>query len=199
MGNILVINSVLPEVRVALLENGVLTELYVEREREKGSVGNIYRGRVVRVLPGLEAAFVDIAQEKAAFLYMADTRPLSDTPNGDSLDLEEDAYSISNNEPVPPRPTFREGQEIMVQVAKDPLGTKGARLTTHISIPGRLLVYMPNVRHVGISRRIQDEHERERLRQLMEQIRPSEDDGGFIVRTVAEGSTENQLRQDMEF
>ncbi len=194
MSNMLVINSTLPEVRVALMENGHLAELYVEREQEQGIVGNIYRGRVVRVLPGMQAAFVDIGQEKAAFLYVADAQPVEST-----AELEENVISPETiaKENWRIEQLLYEGQAITVQVSKEPIGTKGARVTTHITLPGRYLVYLPNFTHVGVSRRITDSKERERLRILMEAIRSGE--GGFIIRTVAEGATENQLRQDKEF
>ena len=196
----LVINSMLPEVRVSLLENGRLAELYVEREHERGIVGNIYRGRVVRVLPGMQAAFVDIGQEKAAFLYVADARPVDvpdyiqesgSLPNGDQEDSEKEPLRIEQ--------LLYEGQSISVQVSKEPLGTKGARVTTHITLPGRYLVYLPNFSHVGVSRRIEDTNERERIRVLTEKLRNEHGEGGFIVRTVAEGATEKQVKQDMDF
>lgn len=199
MSNMLVINSMLPEVRVALLEHGRLAELYVERENEQGIVGNIYLGRVVRVLPGMQAAFVDIGQEKAAFLYVADARPvpISERDGEDDSSNKSDKNKDEKDE-TPIEELIQEGQQIFVQVAKEPLGTKGARLTTHITLPGRYLVYLPHFTHIGISRRIQSAAERERLRELMESIR-TEEGGGFIVRTVAEGATEEQLKQDMEF
>ncbi|MCK6510300.1 Rne/Rng family ribonuclease [Myxococcota bacterium] len=200
MGNMLVINSMLPEVRVALLEYGRLAELYIEREHERGIVGNIYRGRVVRVLPGMQAAFVDIGQEKAAFLYVGDARMAAegDVELGEESETEHPHHhEEEGKEELRIEDILQEGQTITVQVSKDPLGTKGARLTTHITLPGRYLVYLPRFSHIGISRRIGDAEERERLRKLMEGVRPSE--GGFIVRTVAEGASEEQLRRDVDF
>jgi ribonuclease G len=190
MGNMLVINSMLPEVRVALLEDGRLAELYVERENERGVVGNLYRGRVVRVLPGMQAAFVDIGLERAAFLYVSDARPPSAASDPDE-EVREQPGDARIEE------LLIEGQPITVQVAKEPLGTKGARVTTHVTLPGRYLVYLPNSRHIGVSRRIESPEERERLRNLMEELQ--NEDEGFIVRTVAEGATREQLKQDMEF
>lgn len=192
MSNMLLINSMLPEIRVALLENGHLAELYIERENEQSLVGNVYLGRVVRVLPGMQAAFVDIGHEKAAFLYVADARPPKQEDNNDENAEEKEPQEEARIEEL-----LQQGQEIFVQVTKEPIGTKGARLTTHITLPGRYLVYLPHFNHVGISRRISSPTERERLREAMESIRP--DDGGFIARTVAEGASLEQMRQDMEF
>lgn len=192
MSNMLLINSMLPEVRVALLENGHLAELYIERENEQSLVGNVYLGRVVRVLPGMQAAFVDIGHEKAAFLYVADARPPKQEDSNDEAPAEKEPQEEARIEEL-----LQQGQEIFVQVTKEPIGTKGARLTTHITLPGRYLVYLPHFNHVGISRRISSPVERERLRESMESIRPEE--GGFIARTVAEGASLEQMRQDMEF
>jgi len=199
----LVINTTSHETRVALLENGHIAELYIERSRERGIVGNIYRGRVIRVLPGMQAAFVDIGMEKAAFLYVADVL--------DEMEAVEHfiegsrrfprAASDENGEERPPLPPIedllQEGQEILVQVAKEPIGTKGARITSHISLPGRNLVYMPTVDHVGISRRIENEDERERLRHLIDVMRPA--GTGFIVRTAAESKSGEELKADMDY
>jgi ribonuclease G len=197
MGNMLVINSMLPEVRVALLEYGRLAELYIEREHERGIVGNIYRGRVVRVLPGMQAAFVDIGQEKAAFLYVGDARMAAGDEEEFADSLEGEEEKEEEKEDLRIEDILQEGQIITVQVSKEPLGTKGARLTTHITLPGRYLVFLPGFSHIGISRRIASPEERERLRKLMEALRPEE--GGFIVRTVAEGATEQQLQRDVDF
>ncbi len=199
MNKELVINTTSHETRVALLEGGHIAELYIERERERGIVGNIYKGKVIRVLPGMQAAFVDIGLEKAAFLYVAD---VFDEMEQVELHIEGDegVTDAAEDQPsvLPPiEDLLREGQELLVQVSKEPIGTKGARITSHISLPGRHLVYMPTVDHVGISRRIVDETERERLRQVLEEMR--EPGTGFIVRTVSEGKSEEDLRQDMEF
>ncbi|WP_305044669.1 Rne/Rng family ribonuclease [Geoalkalibacter sp.] len=203
MAKELVINTTSQETRVALLENGHIAELYIERSRERGIVGNIYKGRVIRVLPGMQAAFVDIGLEKAAFLYVADVFDEveavekfidggSHGPPGAGEEAEVEARVLPPIEDL-----LKEGQEILVQVAKEPLGTKGARITSHISLPGRNLVYMPTVDHVGISRRIESEEEKDRLRAIVEGIRPA--GSGFIVRTAAEGKSEEDLRLDMEF
>ncbi len=198
----LVINTTSHETRVALLENGHIAELYIERVRERGIVGNIYKGRVIRVLPGMQAAFVDIGLEKAAFLYVADVldemkaveRFIDEGEPGEPLGEGEK----SGPPALPPiEDLLQEGQEVLVQVAKEPIGTKGARITSHVSLPGRHLVYMPTVDHVGISRRIENEEEKERLRALIEKIKP--EGSGFIVRTVSEGKSEEDLSSDMEF
>ncbi|MEZ4599785.1 MAG: Rne/Rng family ribonuclease [Syntrophotaleaceae bacterium] len=201
MSKELVINTTSHETRVALLENGHIAELYIERVRERGVVGNIYKGRVIRVLPGMQAAFVDIGLEKATFLYVADVLDEMKAlaryiDEGESENLGEGEESGPPALP-PIEDLLQEGQEILVQVAKEPIGTKGARITSHISLPGRHLVYMPTVDHVGISRRIENEGEKERLRALIEKIKP--DGSGFIVRTAAEGKSEDDLQADMEF
>lgn len=206
MANELVINTTAHETRIALIENGTIAELYIERSRIKGIVGNIYKGKVVRVLPGMQAAFVDIGLEKAAFLYVADvfdTIEEYETMMEGNGSKEEVSTSENPEFQHPPHPThpieelLQEGQEILVQVSKEPIGTKGARITAHISLPGRHLVYMPTVDHVGISRRIEDEAERERLREIVERIKPI--GGGFIVRTVSEGKSEEDFVTDMEY
>lgn len=178
------------ESRVALVENGVLQEIYIERSCSRGIVGNIYKGKVVRVLPGMQAAFVDIGLERAAFIHASEIVPRhSDKNNGDHGE-------------TPIFELVHEGQSLVVQVTKDPLGTKGARLTTHISLPARYLVLMPHNNHVGISLRIEDEQERERLRSLVESCMEQENQqnrGGFILRTAAEGIGEDQVRADVLF
>ncbi len=196
----LVICTTSHETRVALLEGGHIAELYIEREREMGIVGNIYKGKVIRVLPGMQAAFVDVGLEKAAFLYVADVldemEQVERSIDGDSQSVED----TENTEPPPLPPIedlLKEGQELLVQISKEPIGTKGARITSHISLPGRHLVYMPTVDHVGISRRIESEEERERLKQVVDSMRSP--GTGFIVRTVSEGKSESDLRHDMEF
>jgi ribonuclease G len=198
----LVINVTSHETRVALLESGHIAELYIERQRERGIVGNIYKGKVIRVLPGMQAAFVDIGLEKAAFLYVADVlaemEAVEQFVEGRSLHAEPSEGIEEELSPLPPiEDLLQEGQELLVQVAKEPLGTKGARITAHISLPGRHLVYMPTVDHIGISRRIENEEEKDRLRELVEEIRPT--GTGFIVRTAAEGKSTEELHSDMEF
>jgi len=199
----LVINTTSHETRVALLESGHIAELYIERTRERGIVGNIYQGRVIRVLPGMQAAFVDIGLEKAAFLYVAD---VLDEMEAVEQFIEGASHHAKPSEggddderpPLPPiEDLLQEGQTILAQVAKEPIGTKGARITSHISLPGRHLVFMPTVDHIGISRRIENEQEKDRLRSIIESIRPK--GTGFIVRTAAEGKSEEDLRADVEF
>ena len=191
MSEEILINVTPVETRVALIENGVLHEVYVERANSKGIVGNIYKGKVVRVLPGMEAAFVDIGLERAAFIHASDVADLgARDEGGDSQRTVPDIRSL-----------LREGQSIIVQVTKDPIGTKGARLTTHLSIPSRYLVYMPAVTHVGVSQRIEDEQERQRLRDLIQKGAHEYglDTGGYIVRTAAEGVNEEDIRRDMDY
>lgn len=177
------INCTPQETRVALTEQGVVQELHVERTANRGIVGNIYLGRVVRVLPGMQSAFIDIGLERTAFLHVADI--WSQRHNGDT-----------------PRTIERilaEGQNLTVQVLKDPLGTKGARLSTQISIAGRLLVYLPQEKHIGISQRIGDEAEREQLRGRLTRLVPEEETGGFIVRTMAETAGDEELFADITY
>jgi ribonuclease G len=195
--NLLVVNADGPETRVALVEGGVLSEIYLERKKERGIVGNIYKGRVVRVLPGMQASFVDIGVEKAAFLYVADIRGGGDFKFGEDDDLDDEDDKPKNTRHAKIEDLVKEGQEVLVQVAKEPMGTKGARATSYISLPGRHLVFMPTIDHVGISRRIGTDKERKRLREIIESQRPK--GAGFIVRTVAEGASEQELRDDMDF
>ena len=201
MGSELVINTTSHETRIALIENGTIAELYIERSRIKGIVGNIYKGRVIRVLPGMQAAFVDIGMEKAAFLYVADVFDAIEEYETflDANEKKDDSVDGREFQPVmhPIEDLLQEGQELLVQVSKEPIGTKGARITAHISLPGRHLVYMPTVDHVGISRRIEDEEERERLRETVERIKPV--GSGFIVRTVSEGKSEDDLASDLRY
>jgi ribonuclease G len=195
MANILVINSTSHENRVALVEDGIISEFHIERKRDRGIVGNVYKGRVLRVLPGMQASFIDIGQEKAAFLYVADVFNLhQDLSLSSALPALQKGGRVRTKAPIEER--LEEGQHVLVQVAKDPIGTKGARVTSHISLPGRYLVYMPTVDHVGISRRIEDEEERRRLRDIVEAHRPP--GTGFIVRTACEGVPDRYLQNDME-
>lgn len=202
----ILINRAHGETRVALLEDGAIAEIYVERDHELGMVGNVYKGRVLRVLPGMQAAFVDIGLDKAAFLYVDDVysgdRPAREpeasrpTTDGDPEEREEAEVRPPPRERRSITQLIREGQEIICQVTKDPLGTKGARVSAYVSIPGRHVVYMPSMSHIGVSRRITDEVERRRLRAIVEGLRrPSE--GGFIVRTVSTGLEPERLEEDM--
>jgi ribonuclease G len=210
MASELIIHSRPHETRVALVENGVVVELHIERKTGQELMGNIYRGRVVRVLPGMQAAFVDIGLERSAFLYVSDVHQdlmeLEQMMLGNSAEPESGAPSPAEEELLVEHPKalsmsiedlLREGQDIMVQIAKEPIGTKGARLTSHISLPGRHLVLMPNVDHIGISRKIEDPAERERLKNLVQEIRTG--NLGFIVRTASEGSDKNKLKSEMDF
>jgi ribonuclease G len=181
------------EVRAALVENGALQEIFLERANRRGLISNIYKGRVSRVLPGMQAAFIDIGLERTAFLHASDIVHPAVGENGQpdepvSIDRKADIQSL-----------VTEGGEILVQVLKDPLGTKGARLTTFITIPSRYLVYMPKGRGVGISARIEDEAERQRLRETASLFLRPEESGGYIVRTAAEGASPEALRADMLF
>jgi ribonuclease G len=206
MANELIINVRPHETRVALIENGLVAELHIDRKTAHGLIGNIYRGRVVRVLPGMQAAFVDIGEERTAFLYVSDIyrdqpdpRRMMYMANGDYGDESQD-----KDEPEPDshiveaiENILHEGQSIVVQVSKDPLGTKGARVTSYISLPGRHIVLLPYVNHIGISRRIKDKDERERLKNIIEEIRP--DKTGFIIRTASEEVERGKLKSEMDF
>jgi len=197
----ILINVTREETRVALLEGGQVVEFYVERKQDVSQVGNIYKGKVVRVLPGMQSAFVDIGLDKAAFLYVTDMRTdieeyaslLEEEERNNSIEFvsKKGIFDLTVEEII------QEGQEILVQVSKDPIGSKGARLTSYITLPGRYLVLMPSLEHIGISRRILDEAERMRLRMIAEDIRPK--GFGFIIRTASEGSTEEDIKKDLEF
>lgn len=194
MSEEILINVTPVETRVALVENGMLQEAYVERTSRKGIVGNIFRGKVVRVLPGMEAAFVDIGLERAAFIHASDILP----QNGEARQWE----NTDGSRAVPDiRSLLQEGQSLVVQVTKDPIGTKGARLTTQLSIPSRYLVFMPGLNHVGISQRIEDDEERNRLKGILSQAMADQEncDGGFIIRTAAEGAVQADLLADMHY
>jgi ribonuclease G len=204
----IVVNADLIETRVAVQEGNVLTELYVERARHRSIVGSVYKGVVTNVLPGMQAAFVDIGLAKDAFLYAGDytadrgdlaERLADDEPGAESEpDLDADVEEPPRREAVAPiEDLLRKGQEVLVQVSKEPLGTKGARITSFISLPGRYLVYMPQSRHIGVSRRIRDDAERDRLRAAVRDL--AQQAGGFIVRTNAEGKGEDEFRSDVEF
>jgi ribonuclease G len=202
---LIVINSAPYETRVATLESGILVEFLFERGEDRNIIGNIYKGRVIRVLPGMQAAFVDIGMEKAGFLYAGDfvipQLGYDADENGDE-DLVEDidihAARYPQEQYLPPiEGMIREGQHLIVQVAKEPLGTKGARITSHIALPGRYLVLLTWSEHIGISRRIEDLGERDRLHAIVEGIRL--DGMGAIVRTAAEGRTEADLKADMDY
>ena len=184
------INVTPREVRAALVENGVLQEVLIERARRRGLISNIYRGKVSRVLPGMQAAFVEIGLERTAFLHASDIfRRPPEAADAEEADKKREAGI---------RDLVTDGDDILVQVLKDPLGTKGARLSTFITIPSRYLVYMPRGNGVGVSARIEDEQERARLREALESV-SGDVPGGFIVRTAAEGASWDALRADMIF
>lgn len=184
----LLVNVTPSETRVAYIDGGILQEIHIEREARRGIVGNIYKGRVSRVLPGMQAAFVDIGLEKAAFLHASDIMPHTECVAGD----EKKNFIVRDIAEL-----VRPGQDLMVQVVKDPLGTKGARLTTDITLPSRYLVFMPGASHVGVSQRIESESERERLKAVVADY--CDDLGGFIIRTAAEGIGNEELAQDAAF
>jgi ribonuclease G len=200
--NTIVVSVDVGETRVALIENGILAELYVERERDRSPVGNIYLGRVTRVLPGMQAAFVDIGLDRAAFLHVEDVIPAKDFEalvSGEDEDGESSNGKKRNRvtRKTPIRDVLKENQQIVVQVSKGPISTKGARVTSHISLPGRYAVYMPTIDHVGVSKRIGNDRERKRLREVIEAVKPPQ--GGLIVRTVAAGLTKGGLKADVGY
>lgn len=191
MSDEILINVTPMETRVALIENGLLQEIFIERPHSKGHVGDIYLGKVVRVMPGMEAAFVDIGLERAAFIQGADIAPIG--PSG---------FEVRADPPPPIQNLVREGQMIVVQVAKDPISTKGARLTTHLTLPSRHLVYLPRSPHMGISQRLEDEEERARLLKALDECIAKEEmesRGGFIIRTAAEGCSAEDFVEDIRF
>ncbi len=215
MGKRIVVNAGLTETRLAVQDGAQLVELYVERAGRRSIVGNIYKGVVTNVLPGMQAAFVDIGLQKDAFLYAGDyTADRGEDPGAIAPDAADDTADLDEGEGEPsgepellPEPRrhavapieelLRKGQEVLVQVSKESLGTKGARITSFVSIPGRYIVYMPQSSHVGVSRRIRDDAERDRLRGIVKDLPPPP--GGFIVRTVAEGKAAEELTADIQF
>jgi ribonuclease G len=180
----ILINITPQETRVAVLLAGVVQELHVERSTTRGLVGNIYLGRVARVLPGMQSAFVDIGLERAAFLHVADIWEFR---------------QFTQEKPPPIERMIREGDTVLVQVVKDPIGTKGARLSTQVSLAGRMLVYLPQDPHIGISQRIEDESERAQLRERLQRLLPPGEKGGYIIRTSAEDATEQDLASDLQY
>jgi len=195
----ILINATFYENRIALVENGHLREFHLERVSEKGLIGNIYLGRVVRVLPGIDAAFVDIGLDRTGFLYVDEAFYIF-SENYQRLSPGHKLRSIPPSH-LPATPAINdilhEGQEILVQIAKEPIGSKGARLTCNITLPCRNLVFMPLTDHIGISRKIEDEATRQQLRDRIEVLRPP--GTGFIMRTVAENIGNEALEADMEF
>jgi ribonuclease G len=249
-GNQIVINVDIGETRVAIIENGIVAELHIERRGDRSVVGDVYLGKVTRVLPGMNAAFVDLGLDRAAFLHVDDALPdeefraamlADDDDEHVEAETEATETAAASSEPEipgdedleakpetrpqikahthrPPKPqkpagsqrpqrdtrapkpirdVLREGQEIVVQVSKGPISTKGARVTSHVSLPGRYVVYMPTVDHMGVSKRIGNEKERRRLREVIESLKPEK--GGLIVRTLSEGLTKKQLKTDVAY
>ena len=203
----IIINVEKNEIRVAILENRQLVELFVDRIKEPRIIGNIYKGKVSNILPGMQAAFIDIGLPRNAFLYVSDIvndieeyRELMAVED-EECEPEEIIYPTRSSRSRVPNPNIedilKKGQEILVQIAKEPIEKKGPRVTTHITLPGRYLVLMPMVEHIGISRRIENPEERERLREIIKKIKPP--GTGIIVRTVAEGMDEEAFQNDLDF
>ncbi|MCC7549795.1 MAG: ribonuclease G [Burkholderiales bacterium] len=183
MNEEILINVTPQETRVAILQQGTVQELHVERASGRGLVGNIYVGTVSRVLPGMQSAFIQIGLDRAAFLHVADIWE----------------HRQNGGEPRPIERLLHDGQRLLVQVIKDPIGTKGARLSTQISVAGRLLVYLPQDCHIGISQRIEDEAERQQLRERLQHLLPEGETGGFIIRTMAETASDRDLTSDIDY
>ncbi len=196
MSEEILVNVTPQEARVAVIENGVLQEVHIERTRNRGIVGNIYKGKVARILPGMQAAFIDIGQERTAFLHASDMRA-AHSPSASVRTGTNGGHETSDHPTI--SELLHDGQEVIVQVVKDPLGTKGARLTTHITLPARYLVYMPYTKHIGISQRIEDDGERERLRQVVKSAMEAGDEGGYILRTMAGAVTDDELKADIPY
>ncbi|MGI4982523.1 MAG: ribonuclease E/G, partial [Janthinobacterium lividum] len=187
MNEEILINVTPQETRIALVQLGAVQELHIERTLSRGRVGNIYLGKVVRVLPGMQSAFIDIGLERAAFLHVADIwQPRQD-------------HHSANTPQSPIEKIVFEGQTLMVQVIKDPIGTKGARLSTQISIAGRNLVYLPQEPHIGVSQKIGNEAEREAMRARLIAVLPADEKGGYIVRTMAEDASGEELARDVAY
>ena len=206
----IIINANPREIRVGVMENHVAVEFYIDHKRDEDIVGNIYKGRVSRVLPGIQVAFVDIGLGKAGFLYVSDVDIIDIMEEHESLltkkegeDAEKEEIGFQRRKRRDSDRSYlieevlQEGQEILVQVSKNPIGTKGARITTYITLPGRYLVFMPTIDHIGISRRIEDEVERKRLKKLIQEIKDS--GAGYIVRTVGEGKNKEEFESDIKF
>jgi ribonuclease G len=187
----LIINVTFNETRIAFLENGVLVEFFIERKNDKSIVGNIYKGKVARVVPGMDAAFLDVGLEKSAFLYVADV--IMDTVMYE--EFEGVGNPVEANERI--EGVLEEGQEVIVQVSREPIGQKGTRVTSKITLPGKLLVLMPGSQHIGVSRRIEGEEERKRLAALLKDSAPK--GFGLIARTACEGKKEEELAADLSF
>jgi len=191
------------ETMVAILEDDLVAEVFVERERQRGVVGNVYKGRVSKVLPGMQSSFIDVGLERDGFLYVDDVIDTMDEFDKLASDEDEDSGRESRGDRDRPKQKIedllREAQEIIVQVVKEPLGTKGARLTSHVTMPGRFLVFMPTVDHIGVSRKIESREERSRLRGIVRDFRESHGfTGGVIIRTAASGRPKEDILSDLE-
>src|ERR687883_592504 len=193
------------ETMVAILEDDLVAEVFVERERHRAVVGNVYKGRVSKVLPGMQSSFIDLGLERDGFLYVADV--VDTIEEFEKLEAGDEDHQGNGGQPRPrqDQPTvkiedlLREGQEILVQVVKEPLGTKGARLTSHVTMAGRFLVFMPTVDHVGVSRKIESRDERSRLRGIVREFRDARGfTGGVIIRTAASGRPQEDIVADLE-
>src|SRR4051812_11425071 len=203
----MIISSSAHETRVAILEDDQVAEIFIERERSRGVVGNLYKGRVSKVLPGMQSAFVDLGLERDGFLYVSDV--IATFEEFDRLETDEDEKPKAGGrrdrdkeKEAEPKieELLKEGQEIIVQVAKEPLGTKGARLTSHATMPGRFLVFMPTVDHVGVSRKIDSRDERSRLRGIVREFREQHGfTGGVIIRTAAAGRPKEDIVSDLSY
>ena len=205
----MIISSSAHETRVAILEEEQVAEIFIERERHRGVVGNLYKGRVSKVLPGMQSAFVDLGLERDGFLYVSDV--VATFEEFDRLETDEEDPKRAGggtggrrDREKGPEPKIeellKEGQEVIVQVAKEPLGTKGARLTSHATMPGRFLVFMPTVDHVGVSRKIDSRDERSRLRGIVREFREQTGfSGGVIIRTAAGGRPKEDIVSDLSY
>src|SRR5471032_1660530 len=203
----MIISSNGHETIVAILEDDLVAEIFVERERQRGVVGNVYKGRVSKVLPGMQSSFIDLGLERDGFLYVADVidtlEEFEKLEQGDE-DAAEQSRSKERDSQSRPQAKIedllKEGQEILVQVVKEPLGTKGARLTSHVTMPGRFLVFMPTVDHVGVSRKIESRDERSRLRGIVREFREQHGfTGGVIIRTAAAGRPKDDIVADLSY
>src|SRR5690349_5414869 len=203
MNKEMIISSNGHETMVAILEDDLVAEIFVERERHRGVVGNVYKGRVSKVLPGMQSSFIDLGLERDGFLYVADV--VDTMEEFDKLDADDEGNGKGREREQRDRPQpkieelLKEGQEILVQVVKEPLGTKGARLTSHVTMPGRFLVFMPTVDHIGVSRKIESREERSRLRGIVREFREAHGfTGGVIIRTAASGRPKEDILGDLD-
>ncbi len=201
MNKELIISSSRQETMAAILEDDQVAEIFIERDSQRGAVGNIYKGRVAKVLPGMQCAFVDIGLKREAFLYVSDV--VGTTEQFERLeagDVDDDEASARINSQAKIEELLKSGQEILVQVSKDPLGTKGARITSHVALPGRFLVFMPTVDHIGVSRKVEARNERGRLRAIVKRFREEHGfTGGVILRTAAAGRSEEDIVADLSY